>query len=223
MRIWICYKNFQARIQNKSIKVIFRQDLSRSIKGINTTISNLYLAEKLLKCIAQYCSIVHQFNGRPVRTVLIKWRTDWLQCYPFPVNFSSKFGICTVVSVNGTLVEAKMCTFTLESTHFIFNKCLIYVHSRRTLHEAMLTEEKSKDIVHLTFFRNVSGRDKGGRRKGGGYLCLWDPGPNWIRKYWKKLPQLSVLFEKLLKALLSDVRQCAWRRCRWGRLKIQGQ
>ncbi len=25
-----------------------------------------------------------------------------------------------------TLAEAKMCTFTLESTHFIFNKCPIY-------------------------------------------------------------------------------------------------
>ncbi len=33
------------------------------------------------------------------------------------------------MSVNGTLVEAKMCTFTLESTHFIFNKCPIYTHN----------------------------------------------------------------------------------------------
>jgi hypothetical protein len=41
---------------------------------------------------------------------------------------SAKFGTCIVVSVNGTLVEAKMCTFTLESTHFIFNKCPIYTH-----------------------------------------------------------------------------------------------
>jgi hypothetical protein len=32
------------------------------------------------------------------------------------------------VSVNGTLFEAKMWTFTLESTHFIFNKCPIYNH-----------------------------------------------------------------------------------------------
>jgi hypothetical protein len=30
------------------------------------------------------------------------------------------------MSVNGTLVEAKMCTFTLECTHFILNKCPIY-------------------------------------------------------------------------------------------------
>jgi hypothetical protein len=32
------------------------------------------------------------------------------------------------MSVNGTLVEAKMCTFTLESTLFIFNMCPIYTH-----------------------------------------------------------------------------------------------
>jgi hypothetical protein len=30
--------------------------------------------------------------------------------------------------VNGTLVDAKLCTFTLESMHFIFNKCPIYTH-----------------------------------------------------------------------------------------------
>ena len=39
-----------------------------------------------------------------------------------------KFGTCTVVSVNGILVEDKMCTFTLESPHFVFNKCPIYTH-----------------------------------------------------------------------------------------------
>jgi hypothetical protein len=32
------------------------------------------------------------------------------------------------VSVHGTLLEAKMFTFTLESTHFIFNMCPIYTH-----------------------------------------------------------------------------------------------
>jgi hypothetical protein len=44
------------------------------------------------------------------------------------VRVSAKFGTCTVVSVSETLVEAKMCTFTLESMHFIFNKCPIYTH-----------------------------------------------------------------------------------------------
>jgi hypothetical protein len=41
---------------------------------------------------------------------------------------SAIFGTCTVMSVNGILVESKMCTFTIESTHFIFNKCPIYTH-----------------------------------------------------------------------------------------------
>jgi hypothetical protein len=27
-----------------------------------------------------------------------------------------------------TLAEAEVCTFTLDSTHFIFNKCPIYAH-----------------------------------------------------------------------------------------------
>jgi hypothetical protein len=44
------------------------------------------------------------------------------------VQVSAKFGTCTVVNVIETLVEAKMCAFTLESTHFIFNKCPIYTH-----------------------------------------------------------------------------------------------
>jgi hypothetical protein len=44
------------------------------------------------------------------------------------VFFSAKFCTCTVMSVNRTLDESKMCTFTLEYTRFIFNKCLIYTH-----------------------------------------------------------------------------------------------
>ncbi len=41
---------------------------------------------------------------------------------------STKFGTCTVVSVIEKVEEGKMCTFTLESTLFIFNKCPIYTH-----------------------------------------------------------------------------------------------
>jgi len=44
------------------------------------------------------------------------------------VRVSAKFGNCTFESVNVTLVAAKMCTFTLESTHLIFNKCPIYTY-----------------------------------------------------------------------------------------------
>jgi hypothetical protein len=44
------------------------------------------------------------------------------------VSCSAKFGIYSVLSLIGTLVEAKMFTFTLECTHFIFNKCPIQAH-----------------------------------------------------------------------------------------------
>jgi hypothetical protein len=42
----------------------------------------------------------------------------------------AKFGTCTVASwgLNGTLVEAKMFTFNLECTPFIFNNCSIPTH-----------------------------------------------------------------------------------------------
>jgi hypothetical protein len=37
--------------------------------------------------------------------------------------YSTKFGACTVVGLNGTLVELKMFRFILEYLHFIFIKC----------------------------------------------------------------------------------------------------
>jgi hypothetical protein len=44
------------------------------------------------------------------------------------VRVSAKFGTCTVVSVNVTLVEDKMHRFQSEYAHFRFNKCPIYTH-----------------------------------------------------------------------------------------------
>jgi hypothetical protein len=41
---------------------------------------------------------------------------------------SAKFSTCTVVRVNGTLVEDKMRRFKGECEHFSFNKCVIYTH-----------------------------------------------------------------------------------------------
>ncbi len=41
------------------------------------------------------------------------------------VSTSAKFGIFTVVGLNGTLVEDEMRTFLGECEHFIFNKCPI--------------------------------------------------------------------------------------------------
>ncbi len=50
-----------------------------------------------------------------------------LHCKPFRASYSSaKFGTCTVVSVNGTLVEDKKRRFKGECAHFSFNKCPIY-------------------------------------------------------------------------------------------------
>jgi hypothetical protein len=44
------------------------------------------------------------------------------------MRVNAKFGSCTVVSVNGTLVEDKMRRFKCERAHFSFNKCPIYDH-----------------------------------------------------------------------------------------------
>jgi hypothetical protein len=37
-------------------------------------------------------------------------------------------GTCTVVSVNKSLVEDRMCRFKNKFVHFIFKKCPIYTH-----------------------------------------------------------------------------------------------
>jgi hypothetical protein len=80
------------------------------------------------------------------------------------VCVSAKFGTCTVVSIYGTLVEDKMCTFTLESTHFIFNKCPIYTHDGASAKfstnsyetdNSVLVEHGTKPVI-----REIS--DKGG-------------------------------------------------------------
>jgi hypothetical protein len=41
---------------------------------------------------------------------------------------SAQFGTCTVVSVNGTLIEDKLRWFNGEYAHFSYNKCTIYTH-----------------------------------------------------------------------------------------------
>ncbi len=44
------------------------------------------------------------------------------------MRVSAKFGTCTVVSANGTLVEDKMRGFEGECAHFSLNNCPIYTH-----------------------------------------------------------------------------------------------
>ncbi len=59
---------------------------------------------------------------------------------------SAKSGTYNVVSVNGTLVEAKMYTFTLKSKHFIFNKCPIYIHDGASAKFSTNSHEKDYSV-----------------------------------------------------------------------------
>ncbi len=58
-----------------------------------------------------------------------------------------KFGTCTFVSVNWTLVESKMCTFTFETKHFIFNKCPIYTHAGASAKFSTNSHETDYSVV----------------------------------------------------------------------------
>ncbi len=44
------------------------------------------------------------------------------------VRVRAKYGTCTVVSVNGTLVEDKLRRFKGECAHFSFLSCFNYTH-----------------------------------------------------------------------------------------------
>ncbi len=64
---------------------------------------------------------------------------------PVPRNISVKKQFCQ--GINGTLVELKICTFTLESTRFTFDKCPISTHDGASVkfstnsHETEYSEE----------------------------------------------------------------------------------
>ncbi len=51
------------------------------------------------------------------------------------------------MSVKGTLVEVKMCVFTLESTHFIFNKCPIYIHDGASAKFSLNSQETDYSVL----------------------------------------------------------------------------
>jgi hypothetical protein len=92
------------------------------------------------------------------------------------VLVSAKFAY-TVLTVNGTIVEAKMCTFTLESPLFVFNRCPICTHDcvsvlfstscdetdfctvwdrQGTLHETWITETPLEERQFGTPGKNVT-------------------------------------------------------------------
>ncbi len=116
---------------------------------------------------------------------------------------SAKFGSCTVVSVNETL-EAKMCTFTLESTHFIFNKCPIYTHegasakfsanlqetdySAQRKTEAGVSQEDTKTIrMGMCYSADRRWKDWGRR------VCLGESVDVWFVSYRRLSPQFQFL------------------------------
>jgi hypothetical protein len=66
----------------------------------------------------------------------------------------AKFSPCTVASVNRTPVEAKLCTLTLESTHFsspyvAFTLTTVQVPSLALTHKKRFTVQGSKGEVSL--------------------------------------------------------------------------
>ncbi len=85
---------------------------------------------------------------------------------------AKEFDICTVVSVNGTLVEDKMRRSKGECAHFSFNKCPIYTHA--TVQVSNLTLLFSHETVN-------SAVSKGDRRtsQGDGQLSQGD---GWLSK-----------------------------------------
>ncbi len=54
------------------------------------------------------------------------------------------------MSVNGTLVEAKLYTFTLESKHLIFKKCPSYTHDGASAKFSINSQERGlQGVDHL--------------------------------------------------------------------------
>ncbi len=69
------------------------------------------------------------------------------------------------MGVNGTLVEAKMFTFTLESMHFVFKKCPVYTpdgasakfstNSQETDYSEMSIKEPKLEIFGSGVFTQI--------------------------------------------------------------------
>ncbi len=68
------------------------------------------------------------------------------------VLVSAKFSTCTVVNVNGTLVEDKMRRFMGECAHFKFNKCPIYTHDGASAKFSTNSYETDNSVAIVTLF-----------------------------------------------------------------------
>ncbi len=67
------------------------------------------------------------------------------------VSTSEKFGICTIVGLNGTLLEDQMRRFKGECAQFSFNKCPIYTHDGARAN--LVLTHKKRITVHCNPFR----------------------------------------------------------------------
>ncbi len=87
------------------------------------------------------------------------------------------------MSVNGTLVEAKICTFIIESTHFVLNKCPLCTHDGaiakfRTNSNGNVGERNTLDLVGL----------------GNRGLIVRNPSPLHVLHFYKKYLPGAVLY-----------------------------
>ncbi len=80
------------------------------------------------------------------------------------MRVSTKFGTCTVESVNGTLVDAKIRIFKGECAQFSFNKCPVYTHDggasakfSTNSHETDSSVARERNIISKIFLRKQRG------------------------------------------------------------------
>jgi hypothetical protein len=83
------------------------------------------------------------------RTVLKK--SKWCLLLSNVIHFvwiSARLGSCTIVSVNGTLVEDKMRRFKGDCAHFRRNKCPIYTHDGASAKFSTNSYEADYSVVY---------------------------------------------------------------------------
>ncbi len=93
----------------------------------SSTVTRWFMNRKIQMITTIQDSRNQMIYGYIVTRRFMTRETRWFTVIRF-VSTSAKFGICIVVSVNGTLVENKLLRFKCECAHFSFNKCLIYTH-----------------------------------------------------------------------------------------------
>jgi hypothetical protein len=101
------------------------------------------------------------------------------------LGVSAKFSTCTVVRVNGTLVEDKMRRFKGECEPFRFNKCPIYTHDGASAKFSTNSQEmdnsvvlycvvsfQCEDDIGIYFFSILFAKSSSVRRNAGGTSVL---------------------------------------------------